>query len=299
MRPGTIDRRAVARAFGRASARYESAAHLQSRVREELLSRLVHFRPATELILDLGAGTAAATPRLRTQWPDTQVVAVDLAPEMLRQAGAALDLWDRWFDWRRRKFHRVAADAVRLPFRDHSVGFVFSNLMLQWCDDLDSALAEIRRVLVPGGTLLLSTFGPLTLRELREAWASVDDVPRVNDFVDLHDLGSALVRAGFAEPVLDVDRILEWHADPRALMQSLREIGAVNAAPDRRRGLTGRRALGAMETAYRQRARADGRIPATWEVLFASAFAASPAQAPQAPAEVHVPTSAIGRRGVR
>lgn len=299
MRPGAIDRRAVARAFGRASGRYESAAQLQSRVREELLSRLGHFQPANPLVLDLGAGTGAATPRLRRQWPDAQVVAVDLAPEMLREAGRALDLWDRWFDWRRRKFHRVAADAVRLPFRDHSVGFVFSSLMLQWCDDLDSALAEIRRVLVPGGALLLSTFGPLTLRELREAWATVDDVPRVNEFVELHDLGSALVRAGFAEPVLDVDRVLEWHADPRALMQSLREIGAVNAAPSRRRGLTGRRALGAMEAAYRQRGRADGRIPATWEVLFASAFAASPPQALQTPAEVHVPTSAIGRRGIR
>lgn len=299
MIPGSIDRRSVARAFGRASTRYESAAHLQGRVRDELLSRLVHFRPASGLVLDLGAGTGAATARLRAEWPDTQVVAVDLAPEMLRQAGAALGLWDRWFDWRGKKFHRVAADTVRLPFRDHSVGFVFSNLMLQWCDDLDAALKEINRVLTPGGALLLSTFGPLTLHELREAWATADDVPRVNDFVDLHDLGGALVRAGFAEPVLDVDRFVEWHTGPRALMQSLRDIGAVNAAAGRRRGLTSRRALTAMETAYRRCARADGCIPATWEVLFASAFAATPSASSVRVREVEVPLGAIGRRGER
>lgn len=298
MSPGSIDRRSVARAFGRASTTYESAARLQSRVRDELLSRLVHFRPATPLVLDLGAGTGAASPRLRAQWPDTQVVAVDLAPGMLHQAGTALGFWDRWLDWRGRTFHRVAADTVRLPFRDHSVGLVFSNLMLQWCDDLDAALAEIHRVLAPGGVLLMSTFGPLTLRELRAAWATVDAAPRVNDFVDLHDLGGALVRAGFAEPVLDVDRILEWHATPRSLMQSLRDIGAVNAAAQRRRGLTGRRALASMERAYGEHARADGKIPATWEVLFASAFASSSSPVNRA-AQIHVPASAIGRRGPR
>lgn len=296
MTPGAIDRRAVARAFSRASGRYDAAARLQTQVRDELLSRLAHFRPPEGLVLDLGAGTGAATPQLRRQFREREVVAVDLSPAMLHQAGERLSRWDRWIDWRGRRFHRVAADAVHLPFRDRSVGLVFSSLMLQWCDDLDATLREIHRVLAPEGVLLCSTFGPLTLFELREAWASVDSTPRVNDFVDLHDLGSALVRAGFTEPVLDVDRHLEWHENSRSVMQSLRAIGAVNAARRRRRGLTGRGTLAAVDADYRRRARADGAVPASWEVLFASAFAGS-RTATAVPGEIRVAANAIGRRG--
>src|SRR4029077_4201652 len=122
------------------------------------------------------------------------------APGMLERAR----LQSRWL----RRFERVRADAYALPFAGHAFELVFSSLMLQWCDDLDAVFGEIARVLKPGGLLLFSTFGPGTLAELRAAWAAGDAASNhVNHFFDPHALGSALMQAQLAEPVLDVDRI--------------------------------------------------------------------------------------------
>src|SRR5262249_7892734 len=144
--------------------------------------------------------------------------------------------------------------------------------MLQWCDDLDAVFAEIARVLAPGGLLLFSTFGPGTLAELRDAWASGDDASNhVNHFFDPHALGSALLHAQLEEPVLDVDRIVQRYADALSLMRELKAIGAHNVTQGRARGLTGRRRLGAMVDAY-EKLRRDGTLPATWEVIHASAW---------------------------
>lgn len=302
MIPGTLERRAIARSFARVSAGYEAAANLQAMARTELLSRLPHFRLAPQVVLDLGAGTGAASPELRRCFPSSLVVAIDLAPAMLVQARSRLGLLERWWDWGHRRFSCVAADASRLPLADGSVDLVFTNLMLQWCDDLDVTLAEIRRVLAPNGLLLCSTFAAGTLQQLRAAWASVDTAPHVNDFVDLHDFGTALVRAGFTEPVLDIDRHLHWYADTRALMNEIRSWGAVNAARERRRGLTGRRQFAALEAAYQRQANPRGELPASWELLYASAFAAAApldmaGDAMESPREHAVPVSQIARRG--
>ena len=302
MIPGTLERRAIARSFARASAGYEAAATLQGMARTELLSRLAHFRLAPRVVLDLGAGTGAAAPELRRRFPSSLVVAIDLAPAMLMQARNRLGPLERWWDWGRRRFSCVAGDASRLPLADGSVDLVFTNLMLQWCDDLDGALAEIRRVLAPNGLLLCSTFAAGTLQQLRAAWAGIDAAPHVNDFVDLHDFGAALVRAGFNEPVLDVDRHLRWYADTRALMTEIRSWGAVNAARARRRGLTGRRQFAALEAAYQRQASPQGKLPASWELLYASAFAAADpidvtSAATEIPHEHAIPLGKIGRRG--
>ena len=179
-------------------------------------------------------------------------------------------LQSRWL----RRFERVRADAYALPFRDGSFDLVFSSLMLQWCDDLDAVFAEIARVLKPGGVLLFSTFGPGTLAELREAW-SASDAPgnHVNHFFDPHALGSALMHAGLAEPVLDVDRTVIDYPDVLTLMRELKAIGAHNVTRGRARGLTGRKRLAAMTQAYETQRR-DGKLPATYEVIHAICWGA-------------------------
>jgi malonyl-CoA O-methyltransferase len=291
-----IDKRAVARAFGAASARYENAAGLQQSVREELLDRLRQLAPTAQSVLDLGCGTGAATVALRRLFPQATLVALDLAHGMLVEAARKVSLFDRL---RGRDFARINADAMRLPLADHSMQVVFSSLMLQWCDDLDLALAEIRRVLTPGGLLLFSTFGPGTLQELRSAWASVDDSSHVNDFVDMHDLGAALTRAGFQEPVLDADRLRREYADPQTLMRELKEIGAGNALASRRRGLTTIAQLRAMESRYRQQFSTAHGVLASWEVLYATAFAGTRPAAAEDEAgarEQFIPLASISRR---
>ena len=262
-----LDRRAVARAFDRASGSYDAAAELQQRVRLELLGRLEELQVSPRAVLDLGAGTGHGARALKRRYPGATVVAVDIATGMLEQARRQ----SRWL----RRFERVRADAYALPFADGSFDLVFSNLMLQWCDDLDAVFAEIARVLKPGGLLSFSTFGPGTLAELRESWAAGDATNHVNHFFDAHALGSALMHAQLLEPVLDVDRMVVGYPDVMTLMRELKAIGAHNVTQGRPRGLTGRRRLAAMTQAY-ESLRREGRLPATWEVIHASAWGGEP-----------------------
>jgi malonyl-CoA O-methyltransferase len=259
-----LDRRAIAQAFDKASASYDAAAALQERVRNELLSRLDELEVTPQSILDLGAGTAHGSRALKRRFPKSLVVAADIAAGMLERAR----LQSRWL----RRFERVRADAYALPFRDGAFDLVFSNLMLQWCDDLDAVFAELARVLKPGGLLLFSTFGPGTLAELRDAWERAGDHRNhVNHFFDPHALGSALMQATLSEPVLDVDRIVLGYPSVEKLMRELKAIGAHNVTRGRAHGLTGRSRLTAMTAAYEQ-LRSDGNLPATWEVIHASAW---------------------------
>jgi len=174
----TLDRPGIRDAFDRASTTYESAAVLQAQVNDELIDRLAFFKLDPQVVLDLGCGPGRGSIALRKLYPQASIVALDFAPGMLREA--------------RRRMHEaqvrcasVCADALRLPFANGSADLIFSNLMLQWCEPLHIVFAEIRRVLRPGGLFMFSTFGPDTLKELREAWAAADDGQHVNHFVDM------------------------------------------------------------------------------------------------------------------
>ena len=172
---------------------------------------------------------------------------------------------------------------------------VFSNLALHWSDDPDQVFAECRRVLAPGGVLTFTTYGPDTLVELRRAWAAVDGHVHVNRFIDMHDLGDALVRAGFAEPVMDVERYTLTYERVTGLMRELKAIGARNVNAGRPRSLTGKGALARMTSAYEQ-CRVDGRLPATFEVVYGQAWRPVGTQRRRASGETVVPVSRIGRR---
>jgi malonyl-CoA O-methyltransferase len=258
------DARWVRRSFDRAAATYEAAAVLQAQVRDALLERLDLTRLEPRVVLDLGAATGQGARALEQRYPGARVVAVDSSARMLRLARRRR----RWF---RPSFALVRADAQRLPFADASVDVAFSNLLLPWCDP-DALFAELRRVLAPRGLLTLTGLGPDTLKELRAAWAAADMHIRVGEFIDMHDLGDGLVRAGFAAPVLDVERYTLQYADVQGLTADLKAMGARNAAAGRLKGLTSPRKLAAMQSAY-EAYREGGRLPATCEVVFAQAWA--------------------------
>jgi len=280
-----LDKVDVRAAFDRASGTYEAAAVLQARVAEELLSRLEPFDFHRGVILDLGAGTGRVSAQLKQRYRRAHVVALDVAPGMLREAARH----QRFL----RRFARVCGDAASLPLKSGSVDIVLSNLMLQWCDPLDHALAQVRRVLKPRGLFVFSTFGPDTLKELRSAWAEADSYSHVNRFLDVHDVGDAIMRAGLLEPVLDVDRLQVTYADVLALMRDLKSIGARNATAGRPRSLTGRARLQRVIAAY-EPFRQDGRLPATYEIVYGAAWGR--ADTPQPPAEVRISPAAIRRK---
>ncbi|HEY1898218.1 MAG TPA: malonyl-ACP O-methyltransferase BioC [Steroidobacteraceae bacterium] len=282
-----LDRRAVRAAFDRASATYDAAALLQTRVRDELLSRLDLVRIAPEVIVDLGCGTGQGTRHLKDRYRSAMVIGVDPAWGMLREMR-------RRSGWLR-PLQRVCGDVLQLPFRDGTVSLMFSNLMLQWCDNLDAALTEIRRVLSADGFLAFTTFGPDTLRELRHAWAAADGGSHVSGFRDMHDIGDALTRAGLAEPVMDVERLTMTYPDVAAITRDLKTIGAHNATAARARGLTGKGRWRAMTQAYETHRQA-GLLPATYEVVYGAAWGArGRAAAPVVQGEVHIPVHGIRR----
>ncbi|NOY16412.1 MAG: malonyl-ACP O-methyltransferase BioC [Gammaproteobacteria bacterium] len=249
--------------FERAASTYDEYAVLQRQIAEEMLERLqtITIKPAH--VIDVGCGTGFCTRGLHKTWPAAQIVGFDLAAGMVQRAGGRKG----WFS--RQSY--CQADAASLPLKDASTDVVFSNLMMQWCDPA-AVFAEFRRVLNNDGLLMFSSFGPDTLKELRQTWATVDDRPHVIDFADMHDHGDALLQAGFREPVMDVDRFTLTYSDVLSLLRDLHGIGSRNVMPGRRSGLMGRDILQSLTEAYQQFADNEGRLPASYEVVYGHAW---------------------------
>lgn len=265
-----FDQRQVRRSFSRAAASYDANAVLQREVESRLLERLDLLSDAPARVLDLGCGPGRAAQHIKRRWPRAQVIAIDPALPMLQQTRKRSGWW--------RPVRCVQAEAEALPLAEASIDLVFSSLALQWTQSLPRALSELRRVLRPQGLLLLSTFGPATLIELRESFAEADAAPHVSRFPDLPVLGDALLAAGFRDPVADRDDFVLRYRDVRDLMHELRDIGAVNGLADRRRSLTGKTRMQRMIASYDRLRGEDGRLPASYEVLYAQAFAPAPGQ---------------------
>jgi malonyl-CoA O-methyltransferase len=277
MRNNTVlDKCAVRRSFDRAAATYDAAAVLQHEVCRRSLERLDFIRHAPLRILDAGSGTGNAWRGLAERYPRARIVALDLAPAMLRQACAAAP-------WHQRLLRRLPAavcgDLEQMPLATGSIDFAWSNLALQWVNALPRAFAEMRRVLAPGGLFMFTTFGPDTLKELRAAQAGVDGHTHLSGFIDMHDIGDLLVAAGFADPVIDMETFTLTYRDVSALMRDLKAIGARNATVTRPPGLTGRHWLAAVTRNY-ELLRREGQLPATFEVVYGHAWCPLPRTGP-------------------
>jgi len=259
-----LDKELIRKSFDQAAASYDQAAVLQREVGNRMLERLALVRLTPSMIVDVGCGTGIATVQLMKKYRKARVFGLDIAPQMLTIARRRAP----WF----RKLRCLCGDAEALPLATTSCDLLFSNLALQWCGDLDRVFREFRRVLKPGGLLLFSTLGPDTLTELRQSWRAVDGFNHVNAFMDMHDIGDALMRAQLAEPVMDVERITLTYQEVFGLMRDLKTLGAHNISAGRAQGLTGKGRLHAMRAAY-ERFRHNGLLPATYEVVYGHAWA--------------------------
>ncbi len=271
-------KRAIRRAFESAAATYDDAAFLQQEIARRLDEHFEGMKIVPQRILDAGCGTGFAAPLLKARFPKASLVGLDLAHAMAARARELHGAAPGWRGLLSRlapgpaPYAALCADMERLPLAKDSLDLVWSSLALQWVGEPDSAFREIHRALKPEGLFLFATFGPDTLMELRAASADLDGHQHVNRFIDMHDLGDALVHAGFSNPVMEMERVtLTYQALP-GLLRDLKAIGAHTVLEDRRAGLMGKREWQRLADNY-ERFRRDGRLPATYEVVYGHAWA--------------------------
>lgn len=257
-------------AFERASSSYDQAAVLQREISSRMLLRLEYIKYQPDVILDAGSGTGYGSQQLLKHYPGKRLIAMDIAQAMLLQARPNLNWWQRLLPITPHHYY-VCADIEQIPLKQESIGLIWSNLALQWCNDLEHTFAEMHRVLKIDGLLMFSTFGPDTLKELRHSFAQADSSSHVNHFIDMHDIGDLLLHSGFAEPVMDMEYITMTYSDVLNIMRDLKSIGAHNVTQGRQSGLMGKAAWRKALSAY-DKLRIDGKYPVTFEVIYGHAW---------------------------
>lgn len=252
--------------FARAAAYPDDAGFLLREVGGRLLERLdlmANLKPQT--ILEVGCATGVMTAQLLKKYRKAQLFVVERAVPMVLRAQQRAS----WL----RTVHGVCAEATALPCAAAQFDLIFSNLALPWTLDIDRAFVELHRLLKPGGALLFTTLGPNTLSELRHSWALANDgYQHVNAFIDLHDIGDALLRVGLSNPVVDVEHLTLTYPSVAKLAQDLRRCGARNVLHGRPLGLTGKGRWQTMLNAYQQYQQVDGRLPVSCEVIYGHAW---------------------------
>jgi SAM-dependent methyltransferase len=257
--------RALIRARRRRAAASGPVTFLLDRVADEFADRLAAVMRRFNLAADIGTPTDAVRAALKKLGSIGTIIG----------SGTELD----------QEKKSVAADEEALPFRDASLDLVVSGLALQFVNDLPGVLVQIRRALKPDGLFLAALLGGETLTELRQSFAAAESEmeggasPRVAPFADLRELGALLQRAGFALPVTDVDRVTVRYDTVFGLMHDLRRMGATNALLSRRRMPLRRATLLRLAEIYAERfADGDGRLRATFEIVWLSGWAPHPDQ---------------------
>lgn len=241
-----VNKRAVANAFGRAAQNYDRFAELQRISGERLMACLPNEKFAQ--VLDAGCGTGAFSRRWRER--GSEVTALDLSAQMLAQARS-----------QQTAHHYTQGDIEALPFASRSFDLVWSNLAVQWCDDLRAAIGELYRVARPGGRVAFSTLLADSLPELNQAWQAIDDRPHANRF-----LSEAAVRAALSglRATGEVHQISLPFADALSAMRSLKGIGATHLHQGRTAAPLGRGKLRELQLAWPQR---QGICPLTYSLF--------------------------------
>ncbi len=268
-----IDKKLMREAFSKAAQNYDAAAVLQREVCMRMLERMEYIKLQPSRILDVGSGTGWGTRQLARRYPAAQMIALDIAIGMLETARGQFSWWQKLFGGTK-QLH-VCGDVEILPLAANSVEMVWSNLAVQWCNDLPETFAELHRVLKVDGLLMISTFGPDTLKELRMAFNGVDRHNHLNRFTDMHDIGDMLTHCGFADPVMDMEYFTLTYDDVRGMLHDLKAIGAHNATAGRSHGLMGK-STWARVIDNCERLRRNGKLPATFEVVYGHAWKSQP-----------------------
>ncbi|MES2889763.1 MAG: biotin synthase [Pseudomonadota bacterium] len=282
----SIDATAVAHALARRARQAQGACWLHAEVARRMAERLAVIRVQPERIIDWWPGWGGTGSLLTQTYPRAHLLAVEPNLDWLVRTQAALpSTWWPPSRWTRRAWQWVleadvwahdGAPPLEVDALAHGgAQLLWANMMLHAVADPPALMARWHQLLTVDGFVMFSCFGPDTLRELRPLYAQQGWQAPQADFVDMHDLGDMLVHAGFADPVMDQERLTLTWPDPRALLNEVREWGG-NAAPHRFGGLRTPRWQRRLMAALQTLANSEGRLPLTVEVVYGHAFKAPP-----------------------
>jgi malonyl-CoA O-methyltransferase len=269
----------VRRQFDARAARFGEHDAVVREVSKRMLERMALMRHDVRRVLDLGCGAGASRTELQRRFPAANYLGVDVSPAMLAGATGKRGWIRHAIQWLRAGHggasRFLCASAERLPLPDSSVDLVFSNLALHWHPAPHEAVREIARVLRTGGLLMLSSYGPDTWKELREACEEALPHVAPMPFVDMHDIGDMMVEAGFEAPVMEVEHMNLTFGDARALLAEARLLGG-NPREDRAKGLPSGRAARAFLAKLEQGKDVQGRLPLHFEIVVGHGWKAKP-----------------------
>ena len=239
-------------AFGRAASSYDGVADYQREAGVRLMALITELEFSPSRVLDAGCGTGHGLQLITQRWPDAQISALDFAAPMLGSV---------------KQGNKVCGDIEKLPFAKASIDMLWSSLAMQWCDTMQ-VLEEAQRVLRDGGYLVASTLGTATFAELRRAFVGVDSFRHTNDFIEIDTLRQALIKAGLTPIKMQRAEMVRYYPDLRALLASVRDLGANHvAASNRRPGLMGKLAWRRFVDNY-ERMRTPQGLPLTYDTYF-------------------------------
>lgn len=247
--------------FSKAAKSYESAAVVQQEICNRALERLQMLKLNPSVIMDIGSGTGFSISGLQEQFPNSHIIASDISQPMLLQARTN----------RLKNASVVCGDAEQLPVKEGSVDLIFSTSTFQWCVDLNRVFAECLRILKTDGVMVFSSFGPDTLKELRQSWSQVDAKNHVHRFIDMHHVGDLLLANQYIDPVVDMEVITIEYQHVRQLLQDLKDTGSrgkFSSDDDVSTGLMGKRKFRLFEAAYEKYRQNNGALPASYEVIY-------------------------------
>lgn len=257
-----IDKKAVAESFSKAASHYDQFAQLQRDIGDELLNCLITCSEANKLtidkMVDLGCGTGYFSEKLTHHFPGVSLTCFDLSTAMLEQV-------------KKRNINHVIfqqGDIDNLPFTKNSQDLIFSNLVVQWSDNLTHCLEQIKNSLKKGGKAYLSTLLSGSLNELTQAWKRVDSFPHTNSFLTLQEIQEVVKYSGFSSVNIKTETRILAYDNVIEVMRALKGIGANHVHGHQAQQTTGRQLIKQLEQGYQAFTNENGLVTLTYQVCY-------------------------------
>ena len=254
-----INKKAVASSFSKAAGCYDQFAQLQRDIGLQLLAGVAQQEINT--ILDLGCGTGYFSEKLSEIYPHCQMTCLDLSAAMLAQVD-------------KKQLPQVSClqgDIDNIPFADNRFDLIFSNLVVQWSEDLGGCVKQLKQSLNAGGKLHFSTLLNGTLNELTQAWKAVDQHPHTNSFLDLHTVKKQLEQCGFSKLSIKTETRVLHYENVLAVMRALKGIGANHVHGQQALTIKGRKLISLLEKGYAPFVNKQGQLNLTYQVCYVEA----------------------------